>query len=117
MRHLNAIHVLGISLVLSACKTAAVRTEVPAYRVDPTAESSAELRQVVSSMLGGRAVTIADDALTTQSLLVIEPKNLTGRDLGKPDQFRLVRSDSSCVLVHLGSAGRSELTKTNCVAE
>jgi hypothetical protein len=117
MRCPNAFQFVVILPLLLACKTGAVKHEVSAYIVDPTAESQAELRQVVSSMLGGREVTLADDALTTQSMLVIEPQNLTGRDLGKPDQFRLLLSGSECVLVHLGSDARSELTKANCVAE
>ncbi len=117
MQHLNALSVVGVFLALAACRTGAVRAEVPARVVDPTPESRAELQHVVSSTLGGRAVTIADDALTKDSLLIIEPKNLTGRDLGKPDHFRLVLSDSRCVLVHQESDARIELTETSCAAE
>lgn len=117
MRNLDASLFAGILLLVVACKTGAVRTELPAYIVDPSPESRAELQHVVSSMLGGRTVTIADDALTTQSMLTIEPKYLTGRDLGKPDQFQLLLSGAACVLVHLGSDARSELSEANCAAE
>ena len=117
MRFIKALFLGGTLLLVTACKTGAVRTEVPAILVDPTTASRAELRQIVGSLLGGRTVTIADDALTTQSILVIEPKYLTGRDLGKPDQFRLLLSGSDCVLVHLGSDARSKLSKANCAAE
>ncbi len=117
MRSLRSLFIVGILLLVAACKTGAVRTEVPAYIVDPSPESRAELQHVVSSMLGGRTVTIADDALTTQSMLAIEPKYLTGRDLGKPDQFQLLLSGAACVLVHLGSDARSELSEANCAAE
>lgn len=117
MRYLNASIVVGLLLLAVACKSSEVRTEVPAYLVDPTTESRAELQHVVTSMLDGRAVTIADDALTTQSMLIIGAKHLTGRDLGKPDQFQLLQSGSSCVLLHLGSGARSELSKANCAAE
>ena len=117
MRYFNTSIVVGMLLLATACKSSEVRTDVPAYLVDPTTESRAELQQVVSSMLGGKAVTIADDALTTQSMLIIEPKHLTGRDLGKPDQFQLLQSGSSCVLVHLGSGARTELSEANCAAE
>ncbi len=117
MRLLKASSLVGILLVVSACKTGDVREDVPARIVDPTPESRAELQHVVSSTLGGRAVTIADDALTKDSLLIIEPKHLTGRDLGKPDHFRLVLSDSRCVLLHQESDARFELMKTSCAAE
>ena len=117
MRSLNSLSIIGVFLALAACKTAAVRADVPAHIVDPTPESRAELQHVVSSTLGGRAVTIADLALTQDSLLIIEPKHLTGRDLRKPDHFRLVLSDSRCVLVHLESDSRIELMETNCAAE
>ena len=117
MRFIKALFLGGTLLLVTACKTGAVRAEVPAILVDPTTESRAELHQIVGSLLGGRTVTIADDALTTQSMLVIEPKYLTGRDLGKPDQFRLLLSGSDCVLVHLGSDARSKLSKASCAAE
>ncbi len=117
MRLLKAISVVGMTLVISACKTDDVRQDVPARIIDPTPESRTELLHVVSSTLGGRTVTIADDALTKDSMLIIEPKNLTGRDFGKPDHFRLVLSDSRCVLVHQESDARSELMETGCAAE
>jgi hypothetical protein len=50
-------------------------------------------------------------------LLIIEPAHLTGRDLRKPEQFQLVLSDSSCILVHQGTGARYELTETSCTAE
>jgi hypothetical protein len=117
MRYFNTSIVVGLLLLAAACKSSEVRSEVPAYLVDPTTESRAELQHVVSSMLGGKAVTIADDALTTQSMLIIGAKYLTGRDLGKPEQFQLLRIGSTCVLVHLGSGTRSELSEANCAAE
>jgi len=117
MRHFHALAVVTLFISITACKTEAVRAEVPAYLVDPTPVSRAELRQAVNNSLGGRAVLIADDALTKSSMLVIEPKHLTGRDLGRPEHFRLVLNGSKCVLVHLGSDARSELTSSNCAAE
>ena len=117
MRSVSIMTVVGAVVFLSACKTDAVRQDVPAQIIDPTPESRAELQHVVSSTLGGRAVTIADDALTEDSLLIIEPKYLTGRDLGKPDHFRLVLSDSRCVLVHEESNARIGLMETSCAAE
>ena len=85
--------------------------------VDPSPESRAELESIVSAALNGREVVIADDALSTDSLLIIEPSHLMGRDLRRPEHFRLVLSGSSCVLVHQGTDARYELTETNCTAE
>ena len=117
MRRLTVFSIVGVVFVLGACKTDEIRAEVPALVVDPTAESHAELQHAVSTALGGRRVTIAEDALTKDSMLIIEPKYLTGRDLRKPEQFRLVLNGSTCVLVHLGSDARLELARTNCAAE
>ena len=117
MRYLNRLTIVGVFLTLAACKTGTVRADMPAYLVDPTPESRAELQRVVSDALNGRAVTIADDALTNDSLLIIEPKNLTGRDLGRPEHFMLVSSGSRCVLVHKGTEARYELRQTTCTTD
>jgi hypothetical protein len=55
--------------------------------------------------------------LTKGSLLIIEAKYLTGRDLGRPDHFRLVLSDSRCVLVHEESDARIGLMETSCAVQ
>ena len=117
MHGLKALSVVGAILVLAACKTDEVRQDVPARIVDPTPESRTELQRVVSGALNGRELTLADDALNSNSLLVIEPSHLMGRDLRRPEQFRLLLSGSDCVLVHLGSDARYDLNDTRCVAE
>ena len=117
MRQLSKLSIFGVLLALCACKTDAVRAEVPAHVVDPTPEGHAELVQVVSNALGGRSVTIAEDALTQGSMLIIGPKYLTGRDLGKPEQFQLLLNGSECFLVHLGSDTLYALTKVICAAD
>ena len=117
MRSVRTITVVATLVFLCACKTDDVRHDVPAQIIDPTPESRAELRHVVSNTLGGRAVTIADDALTKDSLLIIEPKHLTGRDLRRPEHFRLVLNGAHCVLVHEGTETRMRLTDTTCRAE
>jgi hypothetical protein len=68
-------------------------------------------------------VTLADDALTRSSTLVIErrwPRDATGqlldgRERGFPERFHLVRADGRCVLVHDGDGRRLELLGTSCV--
>lgn len=117
MRYAHALTIVATIACLAACKTDAVRADVPARITNPTADSRAELLRVVRSALDGRDVTIADDALTTDSLLIIEPAHLTGRDLGRAEHFRLVLSGSSCILLHQESDSRLELTDTGCAAE
>ena len=86
MRSVPMFIVLGI--VLAGCQARAARPDVPAHVNNPTAESRAELLRVVRDALNGSEVTLADDALTKDSLLIIEPKHLTGRDLRRPEHFR-----------------------------
>ncbi len=117
MQYLDAIVVVGGFLAIAACKSGAVRTEVAARIVNPTPQSRTELQHVVSNMLGGRAVTLADDALMNDSMLIIEAKRLTGRDLGRPYHIQLVLNDSECVLVHQESDARVVLMQTDCAAE
>ena len=100
--------------LLSACASA--QPDVPAVIDKPTKESRAELAQAVSSALNGASVTIADDALTRDSRLIIEKAHrLTGRDFDKPEHFRLVKSGEQCALVHERTDKRTRLASTTCV--
>ena len=99
--------------LLSAC--AAAQPEVAAIIEKPTKESRAELARAVSSALTGAPVTLADDALTKDSVLVIEKARLLGRDLDKPERFRLLRVGKDCALVHEGTGRRMMLASTTCV--
>jgi hypothetical protein len=103
--------------------TAAANADVPALIVNPTAESRAALVQTVRAALNGARVTLADEALTRESTLVIERtvrrdaagRRVQGRELGLPERFRLVKSGGSCVLVHERTGRRSVLDHTQCV--
>ena len=109
-------------LALAACPARSAPRDVPAVITNPGAESHAELVRVVSGALRGAAVTIADDALTTDSTLIIErarPRDaagrpLGGRDRGRPEHFRLVRNASRCVLVRERSGERWTLASATC---
>lgn len=111
----------GIFL-LSACASSQAQPDAPAIITQPSAESRAELLAAVSTALKVTNVLLADDALTKASTLTIERarvrdasgRQLSGRDLDKPELFQLVRSGTRCVLIHQGSGRRMELTKTNC---
>lgn len=118
------ITIVSAALSLSACASMA-QQDVPASIVEASAESRAELVQIVSSALHVPTVTIADDALTQESLLIIERtpardasgQRLSGRDYGRPEHFRLVKAGSKCVLIHGETQARYELTKSRCVAK
>jgi hypothetical protein len=112
-------------LVLLACHGRPGPRDVPAVITEPTAESRAELRRVVSGALHGAPVTIADDALVGESTLVVERVQardasgvpLSGRERGRPERFRLVKNASACVLVHEGSGRRFTLGAATCSPE
>ena len=107
---------------LAACKTPPARQDLPAVVAQPTSQSHAEMVRAVSAALNGVAVTLADDALTRESTLVLErakrrdPSGLPvqGRELGMPERFRLVKSGTACVLIHEGSGQRFTLRDTTC---
>ncbi|HEX9051216.1 MAG TPA: hypothetical protein VF841_11855 [Anaeromyxobacter sp.] len=107
---------------LAACRTARPPRDEPAVIVDPTDGSRAALRRAVSGALRGAPVTLADDALTRSSTLVIEPlwprdaagRRLGGREQGLPERFHLVRSGGRCVLVRDRDGRRLALEGTSC---
>ncbi|HLU06006.1 MAG TPA: hypothetical protein VKZ91_05565 [Woeseiaceae bacterium] len=125
MNTANVLLVLYFLLTLAGCNVNAVHDERPARIVGPTEESRAELARAVSEMLFGADVMLAEDALTESSVLIvernrirsIENRPLSGRDLGRPERFRLVTTGDRCVLIHENDEARYELLETNCVPE
>jgi hypothetical protein len=113
---------LLLSQLLCACTSTLAQPAVPAIIDQPTTESRAELARVVSSALNGAPVTLADDALTRDSLLIIEkahPRDangvpLSGRDFGRPEHFRLVKIGEHCALEHERTGKRTTLASTTC---
>jgi hypothetical protein len=108
----------------SGCTVASARAEVPAVLVDSTAASRAELLKVIQQALHRTIIVLADDALTHDSELIVEPSQprdaqgryLDGRETRVPDHFRLVRSGSQCVIVHVETKKRWVLHDSHCVA-
>jgi hypothetical protein len=111
---------VAIGLAVAACAT-----EVPARLVAVTPESRAELQRAVTDALGGTHVTLADDALTLSSILTLEhappadphARATTGRDVGRPERFQLLKIGRRCVLVHEPDGARAVLTEASCVPE
>ena len=61
---------------ITACTTTPAAKDVPAVIVRPDAQSRADLQSAVSKALNRTSVTLADDALTQDSSLIIEPVRL-----------------------------------------
>jgi hypothetical protein len=99
------------ALLLAACGGGA--RERPAVIVAPTVESRAALQAAVNRSMGAQ-VTLADDALTNDSHLIVERALIEGRDLGKPERFRLLKVGERCVLVRERGGERTELAATSC---
>jgi hypothetical protein len=96
----------------------------PALIIHASAASRAELERAVSQALGGAPVRLADDALTRDSLLIVGRAQgraanglpMNGRELGRPQHFRLIERDSRCVLLHLETGRARVLPHTRCRA-
>jgi hypothetical protein len=113
--------VLGPLLCISAWPDP---SDPPAIIVNPSDASRTELARVVREALHGAPVTLADGALTTSNILVIEHANprdasgrpLNGRSLYRPERFELFARKSRCVLVQSRTGRRWTLRHTACVA-
>jgi hypothetical protein len=96
----------------------------PAIIVNPTAASRGELLKIVRQALNNVAVTLADDALTQDNVLLIErtPRRdaggqlLNGRVLELPERFTLGLRNSQCVLTQASTQRQWILWNTHCVA-
>lgn len=94
----------------------------PALITHPTPESRADLERAISEALHGAPVRLADDALTRDSLVVVGRAQardvngmpLNGRELGRPQHFRLLRRGSQCVLLHVETGKWRTLRHTTC---
>jgi hypothetical protein len=122
-----ARHALLCSLLagLLSCTSPPLPDGLPALIINPDDDSRRELRQVLTAALGQDNITLADDALTTTSLLSFEPgaprginaPPANGRLLGRPEVFRLLLDGPQCVLVHERTGLRWLLLDTECAAE
>jgi hypothetical protein len=114
--------VVAALTLLSACAPGLAKEETAAVIDNPTDQSRAALAAAVSTALGGTAVTLADDALTREGMLIVErvrPRDAAGvpfggRDLDRPEHFRLVKVGAECVLVHERTGTRQVLASTRC---
>jgi hypothetical protein len=120
----TALAVAG-AIAMAACPRGSPPHDRPAVLTNPTPESHAELARLVRDALNGAPLTIADDALTHDSWLIIERarardaegRPLVGRETDRPERFRLVRNGSRCILVQEGTGRRWTLASVTCAPE
>jgi hypothetical protein len=104
-------------LVLCACKCPPNVALEPAVLVNPSDQDRMELSRVVAKALNRRSVLLAPDALTVESTLIVEPVRardagglpLTGRELGRPEQFELAKAGSCCFLMQQRTGERWQM--------
>jgi len=112
---------LGLTIALTGCQTMADANDKAAIIVDPDDASRAALQSTLDGILN-TVVTIAPDALTDSSTLVIErspPRSLQnpdaqGRNMDMPIQFRLVKNGADCILIDERDRSRHLLENTTC---
>ncbi|MFC4308173.1 hypothetical protein ACFPN2_03675 [Steroidobacter flavus] len=112
---------LGALVMLSACASVAGH-DGPAVLTESTEASRAELVKVVSAALNVPTVTIADDALTQESELVIERtpvrdaggRRVQGREMSQPERFQLTRANNRCFLVYERTKTEYQLLSAKC---
>ena len=108
----------------AGCQTVAMGDDKPARISNPTDNSRAALQQTVNEVLNTN-VTLADDALTDSSLLIVErvmPKSMEGspaqgRTMEMPIQFRLVINGDDCILIDQRDESRHVLQDTSCIVQ
>jgi len=118
----RACWLAAAAIAPTACGTLSAQ-EQPAVISAPTAESRAELARVVTAAFNGQPVTLADDALTRESVLTIERRTppgdqgraATGRTLGVPERLNLVLRGTRCFLVRSADGREWELNDVQCV--
>ncbi len=116
--------IAALSLAMTACRSAPTEQDQAARIVDPDDASRAALQRAVEAALHTK-VTLAGDALTETSVLIIErspPRGMRapptqGRTMEPPIQFRLVIHGKDCVLVDQRDRARYELENTRCEPE
>ena len=105
-------------LLLAACAAPRIAgmqgDDVLAVLAEPSPQSHDALVHALDEALGQR-ILLSDDAFTSDSKLEIERRHLEGRELGKPEQFVLVRNASGCALIHERTQKRYALPGVSCI--
>jgi len=114
---------LALSLMVALCACRGDPTgSAPALLVDPDAATRVQLQRVVAAALHDADVTLSEDALVRDSILIIERQRhlapggtrIDGRELERPLQFQLIREGRDCILVQVGTDRRWSLPGVEC---
>lgn len=116
--------VTAVAFGAIGCQTVATDLDQPARLTNTSDASRNALQSAVNAALG-MEIVLADDALTSTSLLIIErnPRGridgaaTQGRIMDAPIQFRLVINGTDCLLVDQRDQSRHLLEKAVCVPE
>lgn len=117
--------ILSAALVLGGCMSSDFSQSVPAVLADDGTDYRPVLSKVISEALGGRRITLTPDTLKSDSRIMLEPKAepmdpfgnpMSGRLLGKPDDFSLRTVNGQCVLLHEDKDIYYPLDGVNCRA-
>ncbi len=116
--------IAALAVGVTGCRTVATEHDRAARIVNADDNSRAALQRAVNDALNTN-VTLADNALTESSLLIIErspPRSMQnlptqGRNMDVPIQFRLVINRDDCILIDQRDRSRYLLEDTKCEAE
>ncbi|MDM3871652.1 hypothetical protein QSV34_09820 [Porticoccus sp. W117] len=113
----KALLVSLLIAILPGCQLPAASDATPALLVRGEQQSATHpLSGLISSVLNGANVTLADDAFYNSSEVIIEGPRL-GRTFEKPNHFRLWWDNGDCVLEHVESKQKYTLFGLQCVEE
>ncbi len=112
----------GCAMRVSQINPGGPLPERAALLVSPDAAARSELARAASQGLHGAPVRLADDALTTESELIIERAQhrdaaglpINGRSTEKPEHFRLVEQAGRCILIQERTGRRWTLRSATC---
>ena len=114
-----------MALACLGCRSGRNLQNVPAVIANPSQQTEAELRRVVSAALYGAQFEIPENPLTQSSVLVVEIGPRAGSagaaDGGDADRqpvlFRLLINGPNCILVNQTDLRRWRLGHTLCIPE
>ena len=109
-------------LLYAAALCGCVSTQTPAVIVEQSAQGRSELARVIAGALHTQEIALADDVLTGAPMLIIERSPardergvpLNGRELSRPDVFRLFLVRGHCELTRPRSGQRWTLRDVQC---
>lgn len=114
---------IGGCALARAPHAATLASDRSALLVAPSAATRAELARALSAALNGASIRLADDALTSDSALIVTRmqrrdaagRPILGRSSERPERFDLVKRADECILIHERTGRRWILHSAHCV--